>query len=456
MATPANSGGPSTDKPAGSHHAAVSRRLLAAVLLIVALSGCVRLVDLDRFSATVFDEHYYVHDALLILHGDLGASPTDEWKPAKLLSVAHPDLGKLAIAAGIALFGNDAWGWRVPSALAGTALIGLVFPLARRMGLTAEWSLAALILAASDPMLMLESRLGVLDTFVALFTALAVFCALGYVQAERRGVWLLACGVALGAAVASKWSGVLAVLAVAAVVVPALVGRRQLRASLGALVAALVLVPVAVYALSATHYFAAGYDFADWFRLQAHMAGFGWGVQGDRSFASAPITWPFDAVPIWYVWSLTQNGTVGLLAIGNPLLWWSASVAWVVLGVVALLRRDARLGLAPLIVATLYLPWLLTSRQTYIYYMLPVVPFLAILLASALAHFCGAQWISWHGGPDAILPERSELRPPWRRAAAWVFCLGCAAVGALFVPFVLGLPVPFEYYDRLMVFTTWR
>ena len=50
-------------------------------------------------------------------------------------SAAHLDLAKLAIAAGIEVFGDNAWGWRVPAALAGIVVIALVFPLGRRLGL---------------------------------------------------------------------------------------------------------------------------------------------------------------------------------------------------------------------------------------------------------------------------------------------------------------------------------
>ena len=143
-----------------------------------------------------------------------------------------------------------------------------------------------------------------------------------------------------------------------------------------------------MYLAASIPYFAAGHGLPDWLRLQQHMATFGWGVKGDRPFASRPVTWPFDAYPIWYKWSVGPHGTAGLLAIGNFLLWWTGVATWVVLGLLAILRRDWRLGLAPALVAVLYLPWLLTSRQTYIYYMVPVVPFMAIMVAAGLVAAC--------------------------------------------------------------------
>jgi dolichyl-phosphate-mannose-protein mannosyltransferase len=385
----------------------------------------------------------------------LAGSTAEPWKPAAMRSVAHPDLAKLAVAAGIRVLGDGPWGWRVPGALCGVGLIALVFPLARRLALSDEWALAALVLAAADPMLMLHSRLAVLDVFVALGTALAVYLALRFTQSGFRMGWLVACGAAVGAAVACKWSGVLAVPAVLLILAPSLLreGRGRVR-PLPAL-AALVLTPLAVYLLASAPYFAAAHGLSEWLRLQQHMAAFGWGVAGDRSFASRPVTWPFDAYPIWYKWSVGPEGTSGLLAIGNFLLWWAGVVAWVVLGLLALLRRDWRLGITPALVAVLYLPWLFTSRQTYIYYMVPVVPFVAVMVATALSRPAGAAWAPPPGralkGEAVKVGERQSPR-----LAAWAFCIACALVGALYVPFVLGLPVPYDYYAFLTPFTTWK
>jgi dolichyl-phosphate-mannose--protein O-mannosyl transferase len=227
--------------------------------------------------------------------------------------------------------------------------------------------------------------------------------------------------------------------------------------------AVVVLVPPAVYLLSSVPYFAAGHGLGDWLRLQEHMATFGWGVRGDRVFASPPASWPFVVEPIWYKWSEGSEGTVGLLAIGNFLLWWAGVAMWVVLGLLAVLRRDWRLGIAPALVAVLYLPWLLTSRQTYIYYMVPVVPFIAVLVATGLARFAGAPWSQPPGAAAPAGPDLTSRRTEdaggvrrGRRALAWAFCIACVVVGALYVPFVLGLPVPFEYYAFLTPFTTWK
>ncbi|MCX6363202.1 MAG: glycosyltransferase family 39 protein, partial [Actinobacteria bacterium] len=363
------------------------RLIIALVLLTIALSAAVRFAALDAFPNHVFDEYYYAHDAAALLRGDLGPRGAESWRPGEARSLAHPELGTLAIAAGIALFGDGPWGWRAPAALAGTLLIALMYPLARRLFLPPVWALAATVLAASDTMLIVESRLAVLDTFVALGSAACIYCALRATSSSHFARWTVLCGLAGGAAVASKWSGALAV--VAALVILLLYARRLGLRKLLAALAAILALSLGVYVAGYAGYFLSGHSLADWLHLQRYMLGFNWGVRGTVSFASRPVTWLFDVHPIWYRFSEGSRGTTGLISIGNPLLWWGAALALVVLGVQALVRRDLRLGLAPLLVVLLYLPWLLTSRQAYIFYMTPVVPFLAILVAGGLSRIAG-------------------------------------------------------------------
>ncbi len=482
--------------------APTARALLAAVLVVVALSAAVRFVNLGEYRTYVFDEHYYAHDAAVIVHGGLGPRRPAPWKPGGARSLAHPELGTLAIAAGVEALGDGPWGWRVPSAIAGTLLIALVYPLARRLGLAPRWALLALVLAAADTMLMTESRIGVLDPFVALWSAVCIYCALRCAQSARPGRWLLLTGLAGGCAVASKWSGGLALVAAAGIVAVAARRARQARpAGEGAggaprraarALACLVVLPLAVYVASYADYFASGHTLGQWFHLQRYMATFNWTVQGTSTMSSRPLTWIFDATPIWYRWALApRNDVVGLIAIGNPLLLWGSIAAFVAVAWLAARRRDLS-GTAPaLLAACLYLPWLATSRQSYIYYLAPAIPFLAILVAGALARLvaerplgggraalcavAGAVLVALAAGGAtplrlaalgslavvvaiAALAGRDRAAARTRLPALAVSTYAGAVVGlaAAWLPFVVSQAAPYAWYVHLTWLTSWR
>jgi len=502
-------GGETGGRGRTSHPGALRRRrlVLTLVVLTVALSAVVRFAALDTFPSYVFDEHYYAHDAAALLRGDLGRQGAESWRPGAARSLAHPELVTLLTAGSIAVFGDGPWAWRLPAALAGTLLIALVYPLARRLRLPPAWALGATVLAAADTMLVVESRLAVLDIYVALGTAACIYCALrAAAPGQRFWLWTVLCGLAGGAAFASKWSGALAVIAV--LVLLALAGRRLGGRRLAAAAATVLGLTAVMYVASYAGYFASGHSAADFLHLQRYMIGFDWAVRGSVSFASRPATWPADVHPIWYKYLESEHGTRGVAAIGNPLLWWAAAAAFVVLGVQALVRRDLRLGLVPLLVAILYLPWLATVRQAYIYYMTPVVPFLAVLVASALARLaprpaaCPPQALGF--GAGALLTGAAlglagvgegvlgtGTAPWWRLAAllagaaltaaaaawcmragrrggagaagaparaagAWAYVGAAAGLGLAWLPFLLGYPVAFELYRRLTWFVTWK
>ena len=503
------------------------------MLIVIALSAVVRLVNLDVFPTLVFDEHYYVHDAGSIVHGRMGPRRPSPWKPGDGRSLAHPPLGTLSIAAGIVALGNDPWGWRVPSAIAGTLLIALVYPLARRLRLPPVWAFVALLLAASDTMLIVESRLGVLDPFVALWSTACIYCALRYVQSGRPARWLVACGATGGLALASKWSGVLALAAAAAICgVRWAHGRRRASAApvgaatgagetggaagsaagLARAVVCLVALPLAVYLASYADYFVSGHTLRQWLHLQGYMASFNWHVQGSSTMASRPLTWIFDATPIWYRWAEGPHGVLGMIAIGNPLLWWGSIAAVIGLLWTAWRRRDGRLAAAPLLVCILYLPWLATSRETYIYYLTPAIPFLAVAVATGLARLAGpvappARWavpvfaagallmgfaaggtvplllaaLAAAGAAVALIVIVARRRAakaapagstaaddsavataaaaaPLRPAAvlAWLYTGAVAGLALAWLPFLVSYTASYGYYERLTWFATWR
>ncbi len=97
-------------------------------------------------------------------------------------------------------------------------LLACVYPLARRLGLSPSWAIVALLFAAADPLGITQSRIATLDVFVAAWTVLCILLALKYVQDGRRLLWLVLCGVAGGLALATKWSGALALLAAGLIV----------------------------------------------------------------------------------------------------------------------------------------------------------------------------------------------------------------------------------------------
>jgi dolichyl-phosphate-mannose-protein mannosyltransferase len=378
-----------------------SRRALVIVGIVVVLaaSAGLRFWGLGKPSGYIFDEVYYPHDAKAIIDGHIGPKTGGlSWEPGDEISWPHPEYGKLAIAVGILAFGNNAFGWRFLPALAGFALLCFVYPIARRLGLNRGWSLAALVLAAADTLGIAQSRIGTLDIFIAVFTVACIYLILRYVQDGHRWYWLVLAGLAGGLAFGTKWSGAFACFVALVLVLLFRVrepreeaaGRRLLRAARRAALPLLVLIvlPVALYVASYAFYFAAGHTWSQWWELQNQALNFNLHLSQSHTYASRAPTWILDVRPVWYYF---QGKTTyhGVVAIGNPILWWGATLSLVALPVMAVVDRDRRLAMPALLVALLYFPWFGATRTSFLYYMTPVAPFMAVLVAAALQRFTG-------------------------------------------------------------------
>ena len=393
-----------------------------------------RLYELQRPNVLVFDETYYARDAHTILHGYLGSNPDYSWEPGKEISWPHPEFGKFAIAVGQVAFGYTSFGWRIVPAICGTLLLVLVYPLGRRFGLSPPWALLGLVLAASDFMGIVQSRIATLDIFVALWSVLCIYLALRYVQTGHKLRWLFLCGLAGGLAFGTKWSGAFPCVAAAAIMV--LYRRRSWRRPAGTVAlqalrdaalpaVALVVLPVAAYFASYTVYFLKGrHTLSQWWELQHQMWWFNENLHATHTYASKAYTWIFDYRPVWYYYEDIHNSVHGIISIGNPLLWWVSVPALLGLVVLAVVRRDRELALLPLMVACLYLPWLRTSRTEFMYYMTPVAPFMALAVAMALRELSASRLPKpqWAGLCYAAATAVTALF--WYQigqAAAWMF-----------------------------------
>ncbi len=401
--------------------------VLAAVVLILAASAAVRLYRLDHPKGYIFDEVYYAKDAVTLLDGRLAPKTASRHLPGDEVSWPHPYYGKMAIALGVLAFGDTEVGWRFVPALAGLALLACVYPIARRLGLRREWSLLALVLAAADLLGIAQSRIGTLDIFVALWTVLTIYLTLRAVQSSRRALWLALAGVSAGLALGTKWSGGLAIL-VALVLLVVLPRPRGASATLQiagqphtaqrvrtVLLASslLIVLPLCLYVASYAAYFAAGHGLADWWHLQREMLTFNLNLDAEHTYASLAPTWIIDVRPVWYHFKEYAAHYYGVVAMGHPVLWWTASAAMLVLPVMALAERRRALAIPALLVALLYFPWFATSRTSFLYYMMPVAPLLAVLVATALASLAGRP-------PQSLQPDAGprRRRPPASHAAS--------------------------------------
>lgn len=301
---------------------------LAAVLAVAFFC-----INIQIPSKIFFDEVYYVPAARHLI--DL-SSP---------LNQEHPPLAKYLIALGIRMFGDNSFGWRLPSALfGGLALFGTLM-FAWELYRSARICILTGILLVAGQMLFVQSRIAMLDVFMAGFLMLALWQVAAAVRAERAGWKPLAwAGVLTGLAMACKWTAAPygAALGLGFFVwrigtlgraawnpVTLLLSRDRSPVADTSLLQAFLLLGV----LPAIVYFACFLPLGLYaqgaippsgiWNYQLYMEARQSGIMAPHRYSSLWWQWVIDARPIWYLYELSDGAIRGVLLLGNPIVMWA-------------------------------------------------------------------------------------------------------------------------------------
>lgn len=402
-------------------------RPAVAIVAVGLIAAGVRFVHLSYPHDRIFDEIYYSKSGCIFLgysneRCDVASADEKFWRRERgdVGDWVHPPLGKWIIAGGELAFGTESFGWRVSAAITGTATVVLLAMIVQVLFGSALWTFVGGLLLATEDLSVVQSRTSMLDVFVAFWIVMAFL----FVLLDRRWIdartpppesdapaslrvpspflrpWRIAAGIALGCAVASKWSGATAVLGVVALSALWEIERRH-RAGIPwgrsvwkaiqweafPIVVWLLVLPGAVYVASYVGWFVQyGLDVQKWWELQTAMASYHEHLQWIDPTDHKPIhpylshawQWILLIRPVLYFARYGEGVRRVIYANGNPAIFWGslAAIPWVAFWWIR--RRDWRAGYILISIAALYLPWFLVSRPQFLFYATTIAPFFVL------------------------------------------------------------------------------
>jgi dolichyl-phosphate-mannose-protein mannosyltransferase len=432
-----------------------SRIAVPAVVLVVAAGF--RLWGLTSPPTLYWDEQYYVFDAGVYLGGAIG-QPIPGAPRVKIADEGtwvHPPGGKWVMALlGVGPLGNRPLGWRLPSAVFGIAGVALLYLVALRLWRSIWWAGLAALLLALDGLHIVQSRIAMLDVFLTTFiTAGILFLVLDRERMEaddgsdrwprinrifgsQYRVWA---GVSLGAAVATKWSGAFALLFAAILCTIWLFteergAHRSRLATVGTIVASFAVIPLTVYVIAyGAFFYQHGFAIHDFLTLQLRMLRYQQTHLKVQPENSAPWTWPLLLHPIQY-FGLVRGATASkIVALGNPAFWWGFLLLLPVALVQTIRRPTWQAAVALGGFAAMFAPWFAVGRSQFFFYMLPAVPFMALIVVAAL--------------------RRLPARPA--KITAIAFAIVTTSVAVAFAPAWTGWWVPTSWIHALGWLPDW-
>lgn len=295
--------------------------------------------------------------------------------------------------------------------------------------------------------------------------------------------WRLAAGLFLGLSASTKWNGLYFLVLFVALTLLWDAGSRRvagahrpyravLRRDLGPSVLSLVPVAALTYLATWTGWFLSdngyGRHWADgragawsWipaplrslWHYESEVYRFNVGLHSPHAYESNPWSWPVLGRPVLFHYTSAQPGTDGchaaagcsqtVLALGTPLLWWSACCALVYLLHRWALRRDWRAGAVLCAAGAGYLPWFLyQDRTVFSFYAVVFVPYLCLAVAMTLGALVGP-------------PGAAGRRRTAGVAAAGVLVLLVVWNFAYFLPLYTGQTIPDADRHARMWLGTW-
>ena len=366
------------------------------IYLIAGLGFLLRVINLATPKGLVFYEVYYVDAARDFLA--FGVEVTKD-EPE---FVVHPPLGKWFIAIGIRLFGDNEFGWRFATAVAGTIAIILIGLIAQRLFRSQFLTLLATFLAAVDGLALVHSRTSLLDNFL---TALILAATYFFI---RKNYVLTA--IFLGLALGTKWSALYFIVVLGAVALYRAfthhTGRNLIRPSIERILTFGIL-PIAIYLVTWTGWFlsdrgwgrdAGSNPLSSLIKYHDQMLSFHTGLSEKHTYEAHPWTWLIQSRPTSFFYE--SPGTCGspscsqeVLAMGTPFLWWTGAIAiFVVFGfwIKSIIERRMEPASTVIVMGMTagHLPWFAFGERTvFSFYSIIFQPFLILAVIYCVRWF---------------------------------------------------------------------
>ncbi len=416
-------------------------------------------------NSAYFDEIYHARTAY---ENILGLEPYEN---------THPPLGKYLISVGIRLFGMNPFGWRFTGTLFGVMMLPVLYHLLKQLFGKTFLCCAGTLLFAFDFMHFTQTRIATIDTYAVFFLLLMYDAMTVFLRRDLlHDGWekllppLLACGIFTGLGIASKWTAAYGAVGLAALFFGKLyLTYRDKRKAGGSLILwrkravclclwcllFFVAIPFGLYFAAYLPLTTLPHNVSDvwgsFWNYQVNMFRYHSQLVADHFFASPWYEWPFDVRPIWYFSGENvdaQGHYSTISALGNPLLWWAGIPALVCAALLWVRERKTGSAVALCGFLSVYLPWVLVPRLTFIYHYFTAVPFLVIALCGVFAKL-----------PETHLGTRSlkvwRWRLPLPNLLLSVFSAGCLLLFCIYFPVISGAPTEKAYTDALQLFPSW-
>ena len=372
------------------------------------------VIDPTWQDESYFDEVYHVRNAVEIVNGQY------------MYASVHPLLGTNIMAFFIALLGNHPFGWRFGGWLFGVLMVPLFYALVRSLLRNRRYAAIGTALFCVDFMHITTSRIATLEPFSVFFIMGMFYFMIQYLHTslvdtplKKQWMYLLLCGLTMGCAWSTKWTGCYSSLGLAIlffihffglikeyciarkkknelvyedaieeqwvdIVLTTYIKKMVLTILFCILV--FVILPILIYfgIHIIDHIWRDGYSISNMIDQIIYMYEYHIDLQATHPFQSQWYQWILDIRPIWYYIKRSNDLASSISCFSNPIITWGGFVALFYCGWLWLKQRQDGLTITWIGLLTALGPWMLVTRCVFSYHFYPSTPFYILLLVYML------------------------------------------------------------------------
>ncbi|MFN8576101.1 MAG: phospholipid carrier-dependent glycosyltransferase [Candidatus Sericytochromatia bacterium] len=376
---------------------------LSIILIMMVVSTLLRMFYLTFPEEMVFDEVYHARAAGEYMRG---VNPF-EW--------VHPPLAKLLISVGTSVFGLNSFGWRIMPVIFGTLFIPIMYIFGKSMFGKRYTGILAALIVSIDGVFFVQSRTAMTNIFATFFQITAVMFFWLYVQHDyhqekksKTFTYFALSGLFISLALATRWTS----LGALAFILGAMIWYKFLfTVNLNDLLSGdfkalaygfnkkeipfwilagicFVILPASIYLMAYIPYMNLNHTIKETLDMQKGIYSYHKNLRDPHPYYSEWYTWPFLIRPTWYYFRDFKDGTMGgIIALGNPAIWWSSVFVTIFSLYKAIKEKQAHLLYIGLGFIILYLPWAVSPRiKNFSHYLFEAIPYACLSITFLISY----------------------------------------------------------------------
>jgi len=370
-------------------------------ILVFLCAFLTRFIRLGEPPTHFFDEVYHAFTAQQMFRGNPAAW---EWWNTPPTGFAyewtHPPLAKEFMVLSISIFGDNPFAWRFFSAFFGVGTVVLIYFITLALFKSRKIALLSSLVASLDGLILVMSRIAMNDSYFLFFSLLALFLFL-----KKKNLLM---GIALGLAIASKWTGVFTILIT--LILFLIQNYKNLNHikilellffwplllfndfKFFKFLFSLIIIPLVIYSTSYMPFFLQKHsppgqnlsNVETFIELQQQMYWYHTRLKATHSYESKPIDWIFNLRPVWMHVGYQGSSIASIYTLENPII----TLGGILSIFFILIEFFKKINFSKLTILVFYfgffVPWIFSPRIMFNYHYLPSTAFLTISLGVLL------------------------------------------------------------------------